>query len=98
MRRLKHEPDAIGHSQVFRPVPSGAIELEDDPLLGASAHRFGEVRKNGLEQLLETAFETFHTVAPAGRLDEAPDVEPFVAVMAKRNGPFALGRPDPSAG
>ncbi len=25
MRRLKHEPDAIGYSQVFWPMPSGAI-------------------------------------------------------------------------
>ena len=78
MRRPKHEPDAIRYSQVFWPMPSGAIELKDDPLVCASARRFGEVQKNALEQLLsgalphdallertlQTAFETFHTVAP----------------------------------
>ena len=52
VRRLKHEPDAIGRSQVFWPMPSGAIELKDDPLVCASARRFGEVQKNGLEQRL----------------------------------------------
>ena len=49
MRWLKHEPDAIGDNQVFRPMPSRAIELEDDPLVGASARRFGEIQKNSLE-------------------------------------------------
>src|SRR5271166_3930150 len=52
MRRLKHKPDAIRYSQVFWPMPSGAIELKDNPLVCASARRFGEVQKNALEQLL----------------------------------------------
>jgi hypothetical protein len=41
MRRLKHEPGAIRYSHVFRPMPSGTIELEDDPLVCAGARRFG---------------------------------------------------------
>ena len=42
VRGLEHEPDTVRHSQVFRPVPSGVIELQDDPLVCARARRFGE--------------------------------------------------------
>jgi hypothetical protein len=96
MRRLKHEPDAIGHSQVFWPMPSGAIELKDDSLVCASARRFGEVQKNGLEQLLAHRVQDVPHRGACGRFDEAPDIEPCVTVMAKRNWALASGRPDAS--
>ena len=96
MRRLEHEPDAIRYSQVFWPMPSGAIELKDNPLVCASGRRFGKVQKNGLEQLLaHRVRDVPHRIA-CGRFDEAPDIEPFVTVMAKRNWTLAFGRPDPS--
>jgi len=52
VRRLEHEPDAAGHNQIFRSVPSSAIELQHDALAFARARRFGKVQKNGLEHLL----------------------------------------------
>ncbi len=96
MRRLEHEPDAIWHSQALRPVPAGVIELEDDPLVFARARRFGEVRQDSFEHLLANSVRDIPHRGARGRLHEAPDIEPFVTVMAKRDGPFALGRPDPS--
>ncbi len=52
MGGLEHEPDAIWNSQIFWPVPSGVIELQDDPLVFTSARRFSEIQKNKFEQLL----------------------------------------------
>ena len=96
IRRLKHEPDAIRYSQVFWPMPSGAIELKDNPLVCASGRRFGKVQKNGLEQLLaHRVRDVPHRIA-CGRFDEAPDIEPFVTVMSKRNWALTSGRPDAS--
>jgi len=96
MRRLKHEPDAIRHSQVFRPMPSGAIALKHNPLVSASARRFGEVQKNGLEQLFSNRVRDVPHCGACGRLNKAPDIEPFVAVMAKLRWPLPLGSPDAS--
>ena len=62
----------------------------------ARARRFGEVRQNGLEHLLANCVRDVPHRSAAGRLHEAPDVEPLVAVMAQCDGPLALGRPDPA--
>jgi hypothetical protein len=96
MRRLKHEPDAIRYSQVFWPMPSGAIELKDNPLVCASARRFGEVQKNALEQLLANRIRNVPHRGAGSWLNEAPDIEPFVAVMAKCSWPLPLRGPDAS--
>jgi len=96
MRRLKHKPDAIRYSQVFWPMPSGAIELKDNPLVCASARRFGEVQKNALEQLLANRIRNVPHRGAGSWLNEAPDIEPFVAVMAKSSWPLPLRGPDAS--
>ncbi len=95
MRRLKHEPDAVWDCQVFRAVPSSVIELKDDALAPACACRFGEVQKDRLKHFLANRVRNVPDRSPGGRLHEAPHVEPFVAVMAKRYGALALGRPNP---
>ena len=77
-------------------MPSCAIELEDDPLLFAGARRFGEVQKNCFEQLLAHRIRDVPNRCARGRLNKAPDVEPFVAVMAERGRPLPLGRPNAS--
>jgi len=65
VRRLKHEPDAIGYNQVFRPMPSGTIELKDDPFVCASTRPdLAKSKRMASNNSLHTAFETFHTVAP----------------------------------
>lgn len=92
MRRLEYEPDAIWHSQIFRAMPSGIVELQDDPLVLAGARRFGEVRQNGFEQLLAHRIRDVPHRGARGWLHEAPDIKPFVAVMAERNGTFAPER------
>ncbi len=94
--RLKHEPDAVWHHQVLRPVPSSAIELQHDAVGFTRARRFGEVQKDRLEHLLANRVGDVPHRRSGGRLHKAPDIKPFVAVMAKRNGPLAFGRPDPA--
>ena len=46
---------------------------------------------------LLTPSDKYQTVSPACRLNEGGDVEPFVAMMAKRQRPLADRRPDPAA-
>ena len=77
-------------------MPSGAVELEDDPLVCASADRLGEVQKDTLEQLLANRIRDVPYRGAGRWLNEAPDIEPFVAVMAKRSWPLPLGSPDAS--
>ena len=96
VRRLKHEPDAIWDCQVFRAMPSSVIELQHDALVFARACRFGEVHQDRLEHFLTNRVRNVPDRSPGGRLHEAPDVEPFVAVMAKRYGALAFGCPHPA--
>ncbi len=96
VRRLKHEPDAVRHGKVFRPVPARAIELQYDPLILARTGRFGEIGKDGLEHLLANRIRDVPHRSPSGGLNEAPNIEPLVAVMAKRDRAIAFGRPYPS--
>ena len=35
---LEHEANAVGHSQVFGPVPAGIVELKHDALSGPRAN------------------------------------------------------------
>ena len=94
--RLENQPDAIGHSQVFWAMPARAVELQYDALVLACARRFSEVRKDGLEQFFANRVRDVPHRGSAGRFDEAPDIEPLIAVMAKSDGPLAFGRPYPA--
>ncbi len=96
MRRLIHEPDAFRDSQVFRPVPSGVIKLQNDALGVARTCGFREIHQDRLEHLFANCVRDVPHRGPGGRLDEAPDVKPFVAVMSNRDRALAFGRPDPA--
>ena len=92
--RLVDEADSVGNPQVRRSVPARVVELQDDPLVGAGADVGGEVGQRELEQVLAYGVRDVPHRRARGWLDEAGDVKPFEAVVAKRDGPLADGRPD----
>jgi len=93
---LIDEPDAVWDGQIFRPMPTGIVELEHDDAVASGA---GLARK-GFEQLYKERFVDAIRQIPDGlsarRRDEGGDVEPFIAVMTECNRPLADRRPDPA--
>jgi hypothetical protein len=75
-------------------MPARVVEHQNDDALFACAGLFCEE----LEQLDKEGFVDAVGQEPNGlpapRRDEAGDIEPFVPMMAKRDGTFADGRPD----
>lgn len=51
VRGLKDETEAVGNGEVFRAMPTGVVELQDDPLVLAGADRFREIRQHKFKQL-----------------------------------------------
>jgi hypothetical protein len=95
--RQEDEADPLGDGQVLGAMPAGVVEHEDDAALAAGAGLTGEEGEQfGEEGLGETAAEIPERLA-AGRLHEAGEVEPLVAVVAKGDRPLTDGRPDPAA-
>src|SRR3954463_6418530 len=90
------EPDPIRHSQVRCGVPAGAVEPEHDDAIPS---RPGLARKQGQQRREERLGDPVRDV-PEGlardRLHEGGDIQPLVAVVAKRDGPLAFGRPHPA--
>ena len=95
MWRLEHEPDAVWNGKVFRAMPARTIKLKDDAFVPARARRFCEIGKDGLEHLLANRVLDIPYCGSGGRFHKSPDIEPFVAVMAKRNRAQALWCPYP---
>jgi len=91
--RLENEPDAFGHDQIFRAVPAGPVKLKHCTLVVADSNRFGEVREDGLEHFFAHGIRDIPYRAAGGRLDEAMDVEPLVAMMTECDWTFAFRRP-----
>ena len=94
--RLIDEPDAIGNGKVFRAVPAGIVELQDNDAIAASPGLSREGGEQfGKERLVDSVGEKPHRLAARGR-DETGDVKPFVAMVTERDRPLADRRPNPS--
>lgn len=94
VRRLEDEPDAVGDAEVVRPMPTGIVELQHDALGGASADILGKIGEDRLEHLFANRCGNVPYRLASRRFDEAGDIQPFEAVLAKRYGTLALPRPD----
>jgi len=88
------QPDSIGNRQVLGTVPARVVENQNDDAVASRARLSGE----DFEQLDKERFIDSVGQEPEGlsayRCHEAGDIEPFVTVMAKRDGTFPDGRPD----
>lgn len=94
---LKDQPHAIWHGKVFRAVPSGVVELENDDAVAARAGLAGEGGEQALEEALVDAVRHKPHRLAAGWGHEGGDIEPFITVMAGGLRPFADRRPDAAA-
>ena len=79
--------------RLFSPAPA---DLAKSKRMSSNNSLSGALPHGALLERLQTAFETFHTVAPVAGSNKTPDVEPFVAVMAKRDRPLTPWCPYPS--
>ena len=93
VRGLVHEPDTVGHAEVFRAVPAGVVDLDDGAPLLAGTDRLGKVGEDPLEIRFADVVRDVPHRAAGGRLDKAMNVEPFVAMVAERNRTLAFRRP-----
>jgi hypothetical protein len=91
--RQVDEPEALGHDQVRRGVPAGVVEQKRDHALASRSSLAGKERQQRGEERLGDAVRHVPEGLARGRLDEGGDVQPLVAVMAKRDGPLTLGGP-----
>ena len=90
------EPDPIRHNQVRLGVPAGVVELKHDDAIPSRPSLAGKQgQQRGKERLGDAVRDVPEHLA-GDRLDEGGDVQPLIAVMAKRDGPLAFGRPDPA--
>jgi hypothetical protein len=87
------ETDPIRHNQVWRRVPAGIVKAKrDDALASCPGLTRKERQQRGKERLGDTVRHVPESLT-RGRLDEGRDVEPLIAVVAKRDRALALGRP-----
>lgn len=76
--------DALGHLEVLRDVPAGAVEHEQDVLRGPSADRFGEVLQGqGEDGRVHLGQEGPLHLAASGP-HEAVEVHPLVVALPER--------------
>jgi hypothetical protein len=94
--RQVDEPQAVGHPQSRLSVPAGPVEQQEDRALWACAGFLREQGEQALEQRLGDAVADVPVALAGGRRHKSGDVEPLVAVMAKRGGPLATRGPDPA--
>ena len=89
-------PDPVRHGQVGRGVPAGVVELKHDDAIPSRPSLAGKQgQQRGKERLGHPVRYVPEGLA-GDRLHEGGDVQPLIAVMAKRDGPLAFGRPDPA--
>ena len=94
--RQEDEPDAVRHGEPGLGVPAGIVEHQDDDALASGAALAREGGEQRLEEPLIDAGRQIPDGLPACRLDEGGDVEPFIAMVAKRRGARPDGGPDPA--
>lgn len=89
--------DAVGHGEIFRRVPAGIVDLQNDDAFASGLCLAGEgVEQFGEEGFVEAVREIPHALA-RGRTHEGRHIKPFVAMMAERDRSFADRRPDAAA-
>lgn len=88
--------DARRHVEARFGVPSGIVEHEDDDALASGAGFAREGCEQLLEERLVDAVGQIPDGLPARRRNEGGDVEPLVAMVAKRDRSLADGSPDPA--
>src|SRR4051812_20220121 len=89
-------PDPVRHGQVGRGVPAGAVELKHDDAIPSRPSLAGKQGQQRGEERLGHPVRYGPEGLAGDRLHEGGDVQPLIAVMAKRDGPLAFGRPDPA--
>src|SRR4051812_12711223 len=90
------EPDPIRHNQVRFRVPAGVVELKHDDAIPSRPSLAGKQGQQRGEERLGHPVRYVPEGLAGDRLDEGGDVQPLIAVMAKRDGPPTFGRPDPA--
>src|SRR3954453_14435961 len=90
------EPEALRHDQVRCGVPAGAVEPEHDDALPSRPGLAGKQRQQRRKERLGDPVRHVPEGLARGWLHEGGDVQPLVAVVAKRDRPLTLGGPHPA--
>jgi hypothetical protein len=90
------EPEALGHDQVGRGVPAGAVEQKHDDALASRPGLAGKQRQQRGEEWLGDPVRHIPEHLAGDRLHEGGHVQPLIAVVAQRDGPLTFGRPHPA--
>ncbi len=90
------EPEALRNDQVRLGVPAGVVEPKHNDALASRPGLLCEQRQQRLEERLGHPVRYVPEGLARGRQHESCHIEPLVTVMAKRNGPLTLRRPDPA--
>ena len=93
MRLALRRSGIASASRWHTPSLRSAVKLKHCTLVVADSNRFGEVREDGLEHFFAHGIRDIPYRAAGGRLDEAMDVEPLVAMMTECDWTFAFRRP-----
>jgi hypothetical protein len=90
------KPEPIRHDQLRLARPAGVVEPKhNNPILSRASLARKQRQERGEERFGDAVRHVPEGLA-RGRLHESRHIEPLVAVMAERNRPLALGRPDPT--
>lgn len=92
--RQKQQMHVVGHAQFHAGMPPGAVEDEHDLFARPCADL---TRKGGQLDLKERDGDGGRQVedgAARGRMDEADNIAPFIAVLDRSDRPLSARRPD----
>ena len=93
--RQKTEPDAVGRAQPRARMPTGAVEHQDDGLVGAGADRSSETIEHALEPRDIDAIGQPPLDRAGRRPHETIEIKPFVLVRADRHRALTAPGPNP---
>src|SRR5215203_3778756 len=90
------EPEALGHNQVRRGVPAGAVEPEHDDAIPSRPGLARKQRQQCSKERLGDLVRHVPEHLAGDRLDEGGHIKPLGAVVTKCDGPLTLGGPHPA--
>lgn len=88
------EPQPVGNAQTFRSVPASIVNGDDDAPCLPGAAQSSEVNEDLLKQRLVDGGGQIPFALAGGRTDKRCHMQPFVAVVPRRDRLLANGCPD----
>jgi hypothetical protein len=91
VRRQEEQVHVVGDAEAHARVPSCPIQHEDDLLVGAAANLAGKRPQFHLEEQDTDRGRQVEARPSRGRMHEADQIAPVVAMLDRRDGALAWG-------